>query len=93
MIYELLIFHDTADRSQLTTDNTFHLSYSAGVKYYDTKVDSPNKELTWVVGSGEFSPAVEEALIGTLTYFIFQKIYTFADTSTFDKFINVDMWT
>ena len=52
------------------TDNTFQLSYPIGVKYYDTKVDSPNKELTWVVGSGEFSPAVEEALLGTLTYFL-----------------------
>lgn len=35
-----------------------------GVKYYDTKVDSPSRDLTWVFGSGEFSPAVEEALLG-----------------------------
>jgi hypothetical protein len=41
--------------------------YFLGVKYYDTKVDSPTKDLTWVFGSGEFSPAVEEALLGKLS--------------------------
>ena len=35
-----------------------------GVKYYDTKIDSPTRDLTWEFGSGEFSPAVEEALLG-----------------------------
>ena len=41
-----------------------------GVKYYDTKVDSPDQQLTWVFGSGEFSPAVEEALLGAIYLFI-----------------------
>ena len=40
-------------------------SISLGVKYYDSKVDNPNKVITWEFGSGEFSPAVEEALLGT----------------------------
>ena len=35
-----------------------------GVKYYDTKVDNPDKVFTWEFGSGQFSPAVEEALVG-----------------------------
>ena len=41
--------------------------YRVGVKYYDTKVDSPSKELSWEVGSGQFSPSVEEALLGTIS--------------------------
>lgn len=36
-----------------------------GVKYYDTKIDSPTRDYTWEFGSGEFSPAVEEALLGS----------------------------
>ena len=35
-----------------------------GVKYYDSKVDAPLKALTWVVGSGEAIPELEEAMIG-----------------------------
>lgn len=35
-----------------------------GVKYYDTKIDTPNNELVWTIGSGELPPALEEAIIG-----------------------------
>ena len=44
--------------------------FIVGVKYFDTKVDSPDKVITWEFGSGEFSPAVEEALLGMHDYLI-----------------------
>ena len=45
--------------------------FIVGVKYFDTKVDSPDKVITWEFGSGEFSPAVEEALLGMHYYLIY----------------------
>ena len=35
-----------------------------GVKYYSTAVDTPNNELTWVIGSGEILPSLEEGMMG-----------------------------
>ena len=35
-----------------------------GVKYYDTKVDTPEKEISWVIGDGTLPPSLEEGLIG-----------------------------
>jgi FKBP-type peptidyl-prolyl cis-trans isomerase len=35
-----------------------------GVKYYDTKVDSPDGVLTWEMGSGELPPGLEQAMTG-----------------------------
>ena len=35
-----------------------------GVKYFTTKQDTEFNELGWTVGSGELSPALEEAMMG-----------------------------
>ena len=35
-----------------------------GVKYYDTKVDSPDQQLSWVIGDGSLPPSLEEGLVG-----------------------------
>jgi hypothetical protein len=35
-----------------------------GVQYYSTAKDAPQKSLTWQIGSGEFLPGLEEAMIG-----------------------------
>jgi FKBP-type peptidyl-prolyl cis-trans isomerase len=35
-----------------------------GVKYYDSKVDSPEGVLTWAIGSGELPPGLEQAMTG-----------------------------
>jgi hypothetical protein len=35
-----------------------------GVKYYDTKIDTPLNYVAWEVGSGEYLPGLEEAMIG-----------------------------
>jgi hypothetical protein len=36
--------------------------------YLYMNIDNPDKSLTWEVGSGFFSPAVEEAMIGKHVY-------------------------
>merc|ERR1711907_439440 len=35
-----------------------------GVKYFSTKIDTPTNSLAWTIGSGEFLPGLEEAMIG-----------------------------
>jgi len=35
-----------------------------GVRYYSTKVDTKNNELSWVIGDGSLLPGLEEAMIG-----------------------------
>eukprot|EP00545_Synedropsis_sp_CCMP1620_P005584 CAMPEP_0119018442 /NCGR_PEP_ID=MMETSP1176-20130426/19429_1 /TAXON_ID=265551 /ORGANISM="Synedropsis recta cf, Strain CCMP1620" /LENGTH=253 /DNA_ID=CAMNT_0006972449 /DNA_START=39 /DNA_END=800 /DNA_ORIENTATION=+ len=35
-----------------------------GVKYYSTKEDTDLNDLTWTIGSGEFSAALEEGMLG-----------------------------
>ena len=49
----------------------YNYVFIVGVKYFDTKVDSPDKVITWEFVSGEFSPAVEEALLGMHYYLIY----------------------
>ena len=34
------------------------------MKYYDSKIDTKDKQLAWTIGDGSVMPAIEEALVG-----------------------------